>query len=340
MKIFGVEFAPLNIPLQRRLQTLAVFQHILSFLFLGFGCLFLCIYLLLFTHYYHFPLACLVWYLYDRKTSARGGRRNEWVRRWKLWEYFRDYFPMKLVKTADLDPKRNYILGIHPHGIFSCSAFLNFSTEATGWSKKFPGTTPHLLVLAGHFKFPIYRDYFMLSGVAEVTKDSMDYLLSQEEGGRCLGVVVGGAVEALEAHPGKYNLCISKKKGFIKMALIHGAPLVPVFSFGETDLYDQVNNPDGSLLKNLQMFLTKRFGFSPPIFYGRGVFNYTFGIMPYRHPVTTVVGKPIEVEKKSKPSQEDIDDLHKKYVAALIDLFEKHKIECGVDESQHLNFVD
>jgi len=66
--------------------------------------------------------------------------------------------------------------------------------------------------------------------------------------------------------------------------------LVPVFGFGENDLYQQVANPPGSRLRRLQTMLTKILSFSPPLFHGRGVFNYTFGILPFRRPVN-VIGK-------------------------------------------------
>ena len=56
-----------------------------------------------------------------------------------MWDLMAEYFPARLVKTADLDPKRNYILAMHPHGIISFSAFLNFATTATGFSRMFPG---------------------------------------------------------------------------------------------------------------------------------------------------------------------------------------------------------
>lgn len=65
-------------------------------------------------------------------------------------------------------------------------------------------------------------------------------------------------------------------------------PLVPMYGFGENDLYKQVANPPGSLLRRFQMFMTKLLSFSPPLFHGRGVFNYTFGFLPFRHPVNVV----------------------------------------------------
>ena len=163
-KFLGIEFAPLHIPLRRRLETLAVLQWTLTFLFLGFTCLFVYI-ALLFTRFYYIPLIYGVYYYFDRKTSARGGRRWHWTREWAVWRYFQSFFPMTIVKTVEYDPNRNYLMGFHPHGVLSASAFCHFSTEGTGWSKKFPGLTPYLLVLPGHFQFPFYRDYFMSAGM-------------------------------------------------------------------------------------------------------------------------------------------------------------------------------
>lgn len=37
--------------------------------------------------------------------------------------------------------------------------------------------------------------------------------------GNALVLVVGGALEALEANPGNLNLYLTKRKGFIKLAL-------------------------------------------------------------------------------------------------------------------------
>lgn len=37
-----------------------------------------------------------LWLLADRNTPRRGGRRSEWVRKWTVWRYFRDYFPISV----------------------------------------------------------------------------------------------------------------------------------------------------------------------------------------------------------------------------------------------------
>lgn len=69
------------------------------------------------------------------------------------------------------------------------------------------------------------------------------------------------------------------------------AALVPMFSFGENDLFDQVENSPGSWVRWIQDKLQKTTSFSFPLFHGRGIFQYSFGFIPYRQPITTV-GEP------------------------------------------------
>ncbi|XP_077988192.1 2-acylglycerol O-acyltransferase 2-like [Glandiceps talaboti] len=326
-KILGIEFAPLNIPIHRRLEMLGVIKFVLSFMFLGFGCLFLSIYLVLYTKYYWVVLLYYGWMYYDRKTPSRGGRRHERFRRWVIWKYMRDYFPITLIKTADLDPNYNYIFGFHPHGIFGAGAYCNFATEASGFSEKFPGIKSHLVTLAGHFLFPFYRDYVMQAGAIDCTRESLRYVLRETGPGNACLLVVGGARECLEAHTGSTVILLKEKKGFIKIALRCGAHLVPVYSFGETDIYEQVPNPEGSYLRKLQDNLQRFCGFAPPVLKGRGIFNYTFGILPYRRPIRTIVGAPIPVKRIDEPTDDDINKLHEIYVRELKCLFDEHKVK-------------
>jgi hypothetical protein len=65
-------------------------------------------------------------------------------------------------------------------------------------------------------------------------------------------------------------------------------PLVPVISFGETDVYDQVQNPEGSCLRRAQEFCRRVTGIAPVALLGRGLFQYSFGVVPQRRPVTTL----------------------------------------------------
>ncbi|RWS02392.1 2-acylglycerol O-acyltransferase 2-like protein, partial [Dinothrombium tinctorium] len=289
-----IEFAPISIPFERRLQTLIVLYYVLEFLPLGLALLLFLIYLT-FTNYHWITLLYLVWFAYDKEVCHRGGRRSECIRKWFIWKWFRDYFPISLVKTADLDPNRNYIFGVHPHGIICCGAFCNFGTEANDFSKMYPGLTPYLMTLEQQFTLPIHRELILFTGACSASKESMEYLLTNNGVGNALVLIVGGAVEALDAVPGTLHLTLKERKGFIKMALKTGSSLVPVISFGENDLFKQAKRDDNCWLKKIQFKLTKYMRFSPPIFSGRGVFQYNFGLLPFRKPVVTVAVEALDV---------------------------------------------
>ena len=64
--------------------------------------------------------------------------------------------------------------------------------------------------------------------------------------------------------------------------------LVPVFSFGENELFDQMENPRGSALRRMQDRLQRILGVALPLFHARGVFQYSFGVLPYRKPISTI----------------------------------------------------
>ncbi|XP_056141115.1 2-acylglycerol O-acyltransferase 2 [Lampris incognitus] len=333
-----ISFAPRSVPLARRLQTAAVLQWVFSFLALAPTCVFLFLYLL-FTRFWLISVLYVAWWIIDCDTPSRGGRRVPFLCGMRVWDHMRDYFPIKLIKTADLDPKNNYVLGFHPHGVLVAGAFANFCTYATGFRQLFPGLNSHLLMLPLWFRTPFFRDYIMCAGLVPSDKESASYLLRQRGGGNAVVIAVGGAPEALDAHPGTYNVLLANKKGFIKLAIEHGAHLVPVFSFGENEVFDQVENPKGTWLRWVQERLQSIMGISLPLFHARGIFQYSFGLMPYRKPINTVVGRPIEVEKNPKPTTEELDALHQRYMDELGDLFEEHKESYGVDKDTHLNFV-
>ncbi|XP_047635230.1 2-acylglycerol O-acyltransferase 2-B-like [Phacochoerus africanus] len=319
--------------LRQSLQVFAVLQWVFSFLGLAQVCLAALI-LVLLGRAWILAVLYLVWLYRDRNTPWEGGRRSAWVRNWAIWSHFRDYFPISLVKTTELDPSRNYVFGIHPHGVMVIGAFSNFCTDATGFSHLFPGLRPHLLMLPCWFNLPIFRDYIMCAGLVSSDKASASYLLSRPQGGQVAVLSVGGPLEALEAKPGALTLRIRNQKGFVKLALEHGASLVPVFSFGENELFQQFPNPPGSWVRRAQEGLQPLLRVALPLFRG------PWGLpLPFRSPIHTVVGAPIPVQRIQRPSREQVDALHAIYVERLTQLFEEHKARYGVPANRHLLLI-
>ncbi|KAM9180729.1 acyl-CoA wax alcohol acyltransferase 1 [Dugong dugon] len=293
---------------------------------------------LLFTSLWPLPALYFVWLFLDWKTPERGGRRSAWVRNWSVWTHFRDYFPITILKTKDLSPEHNYLMGVHPHGLLTFGAFCNFCTEATDFSKIFPGITPHLATLSWFFKIPLIRDYLMAKGVCSVSQPAIDYLLSHGPG-NLVGIVVGGVGEALQSVPNTTNLILQKRKGFVRTALQHGAHLVPTFTFGETEVYEQVLFHKDSQMYKFQNWFRGIFGFYFCVFYGRSFRQGAIGLLPYAWPIITVVGEPLPLPKIEKPSQEIVDKYHALYMHALQKLFDQHKTLYGGSETQELVFL-
>ncbi len=163
---FGIELAPLRIPFERRVQTFGVIIYVNCVVTIPFVGTSLIIYGL-FTKYWYLSLGYISWMLYDMKiskTHMRGGRRSEWMRTAALPRWIRDYFPIKLERSVDLDPKKNYIFGMHPHGVYGLGSMINFGSEATGFSETFPGIRGHLATLKQNLCWPFLREYLMWMG--------------------------------------------------------------------------------------------------------------------------------------------------------------------------------
>ncbi|KAL2154002.1 hypothetical protein VTH82DRAFT_2678 [Thermothelomyces myriococcoides] len=326
----GIRFAPWNIPYRRRLQTLAVLLHCLSIAVTVSCFFFLCAIPLTWPILIPYLLHML---LSKTATDGRLRARSERFRRLRVWKFFAEYFPAALHKTHDLPPTRKYIFGYHPHGIISHGAFAAFATEALGFSEKFPGITNSLLTLDSNFRIPLYRDYILALGLQSVSKESITSILTTggldgDGMGRAVTIVIGGARESLEAHPGTMRLVLAQRKGFVKMAMRTGADLVPVLAFGENDLYDQLNAHQHPSLHRLQMWVLRTLKFTLPFLHGRGIFNYDVGLMPYRHPLNIVVGRPIPVRKigpGEKIETREVDRLHAEYVAELETMWNRYK---------------
>jgi len=263
------------------------------------------------------------------QTCNTGGRKGwlvPWVRGWNLWKWYRDYFPIQLVKTAPLDPDRNYLICCHPHGILCFGAACCFASEGCGFSTKFPGISPHLTSIEGNMWMPMFREFFLCFGAVSSSRTSLNYLLSKP-GGVAPVLLIGGVPEMDNCRQDEVRLILRKRKGFVKMALRHGAYLVPSFSFGEAGLYRQPG--PGGFIRNLQEKVRKLIGIAPVIFCGRGWIQDKFGILPQREPVTVVVGEPITVDKTDNPTNEEIAVLHAKYVTELKNLYKKYNPKFG-----------
>eukprot|EP00516_Mucochytrium_quahogii_P000186 CAMPEP_0203760300 /NCGR_PEP_ID=MMETSP0098-20131031/13625_1 /ASSEMBLY_ACC=CAM_ASM_000208 /TAXON_ID=96639 /ORGANISM=" , Strain NY0313808BC1" /LENGTH=510 /DNA_ID=CAMNT_0050653811 /DNA_START=1985 /DNA_END=3517 /DNA_ORIENTATION=- len=344
--LFGMKMKKItfwDVPLERRKQTavVALFVGLLPCCFMAY---IWSLVLLVFPLTTVPMLAYYLWIFYWDK-SAEDGSRKPFARYWQMWRHFGNYFPLRLIKTSNLNPSGKYVFCYHPHGIISVGAFGNFATDATGFSRKFPGIDLRVLTLEMNFWCPWLRELLLSLGICSASKKSCNQILSKGPGSSIL-LVVGGAAESLDTQPGTYRMTLGRK-GFVRVALDNGADLVPVLAFGENDVFDTMYFPPNSWSRKIQEYVRKKLGFATPVFFGRGIFNYSAGILPHRRPVIVVVGKPIRLPRlpehltgsKLSTTEEGralVNKYHEKYIRELRKLWDVYKHRWAVQRKGSL----
>lgn len=69
---------------------------------------------------------------------------------------------------------------------------------------------------------------------------------------------------------------------------LHRVALVPSYSFGENELYDQHIFTPGGWVNRFQHWFQRLVHIYPCAFYGRGFTENSWGLLPYNRPITTV----------------------------------------------------
>jgi 2-acylglycerol O-acyltransferase 2 len=234
-----------------------------------------------------------------------------------------------LFNIVNIFVQKNYIFCCHPHGVLCYGVVGALGTEGAVFSKLFPGLKPKLITLEGSFWLPGAREVLLGVGGCSSSKKSIRYLLSRGQGIAPV-LMVGGLPEISNYNKDKIVLVIKKRKGFIKLALEAGADLVPVLSFGETEIFHQPKGVNSFLEK----YIANSIGFYPVVFSGRGYFQNWFGVLPQKKELNVVVGKPIDVTMIETPSPQDVEDLHQRYIAGVTELYNENKSTYGYQDVQ------
>jgi 2-acylglycerol O-acyltransferase 2 len=184
-----------------------------------------------------------------------------------------------------------------------------------GFAELFPGIDFRVVCATFCFYIPIYRELLLGLGFADASRFSAHRLL---ESGRSIALVPGGATEALYCSSTKEVLYLSKRRGFIRLALQHGAALVPVYSFNETNVFEVYQGGQGfpwNMLDKAKRKFQMIFGISLPI---------VLNVIPRRAQITTVFGPPVQVPKVEDPKDEEVEKWLGEYTKALRKLYEEN----------------
>ncbi|XP_004509476.1 diacylglycerol O-acyltransferase 2D-like isoform X2 [Cicer arietinum] len=225
------------------------------------------------------------------------------------------YFPITLhVEDAEaFHLNRSYVFCYEPHSVFPFGSFALHNN--TGFMR-----IPKIrfLVSSAAFYIPFLRQIWTWLGFSSVTKQNVISLLAS--GYSCI-IVPGGTRETLFMEHGCENVYLKERRGFVRLAMEMGHPLVPVFCFGQTNIYKWWKAP-GKLIQSI----ARSMKIFPLIFWGR------FGTpVPFKNPLYVVVGRPIQLEKTPQPTSDQVAKVHSEFIEALQDLFERHKVQAGYE---------
>lgn len=317
-----------KVPWGRRRQTAAlIYLNLVT----GPALIFFFVGLFLYLVPFGWVLFCgyVAWVSYDnytRPVPAPNRVSQKW-RHTSFYCLFRDYFPIRIIKanqdSKEFAPTKNFLFAYHPHGVQSSGAFA-FASAACGVDHLFPGLDVSVQTLSINYKIPLTRENLIGLGLGDASKECLTTILKGHKGYSAV-LVTGGAQESLYAHPYKSRVFLRTRAGFIKIALETGASLVPVWGFGENNLYDNLAE-NNDHVRSIQRRIQSVISFAPLLITGRGVFSYSGGLLPHRRPISAVVGEPMHFDQpEPKPSQERIAEVAQMYRDRVVALFNTYK---------------
>lgn len=219
---------------------------------------------------------------------------------------------------APLPGGRPYLLICPPHGVLPVANLLVLLALRSATGFDFTGLTADAAL-----RLPVMRQIMTWIGCQSATASRAQALLQE---GHSLGISPGGVAEIFDVLNHDEVIFMRARKGFVKLALRSGAPLVPCYCFGNTKLFGTWYDSRGRMRA-----LSRKLGFGLCPIWGR---FYTPVPLIYRQPLLAVTGAPIEVPLEVEPTQASIDKYHALFLQELQSLFDRHKAAYGWGDRQ------
>ena len=175
------------------------------------------------------------------------------------------------------------------------------------------------------FWVPGLRELLLLYGVREATPAVIAKLVAA---GCVVALNPGGLREQIRTDSAQEQVFANRRLGFLRLALEHRVPVVPMYGFGENQVYTA--HPRRA--RALREALVRRFRVGLVVVSGR--WGLSAGVLPLLpNPgtvVTHVVGRAVDVGGAARVpgapvTEAELEEAYRRYKAELSRVFEKHK---------------
>lgn len=172
--------------------------------------------------------------------DLRGPEEATMQRQKYLWNTLVDYwFRMEFDGWENLPDPPVLLVGIHSGAPFVWDAW----TVGVQWWRRFGQERPlHGTAHDALMAIPLIGRYFRAMGVLPAAPDSMATALAE---GRDVAVWPGGEVDSLRPWSERDRANLAGRKGFVKLAIRAGVPIVPIATVGGADAMPVLIRGDG-----------------------------------------------------------------------------------------------
>jgi 2-acylglycerol O-acyltransferase 2 len=288
-----------------------------------------CLLTALFYYPFHVSVYVLLPYYTYHKVLTRpeikqGGRWVNFSKNFFLFRIERKFLQMSFhtplpKKFVDAENSNNaqFVIAVFPHGTAA-----DYRIGMDGMlDTVFPNIYNKIRTLGASvlFLIPIVREFVLWTSGIDASRTVAEKALDK---GYTLLVMPGGESEQIQTIYQRERVYLKNRKGFLKLALRKGVPVVPIYVFGCSDYYQT-----SIALLQPRLWLVKNLGICIPFAVGM----WGSILCPYPVKTTMVIGEPLvfKVKDATKPSPEELDEAHESFCMALMNLFNEHKGPLG-----------
>ena len=210
----------------------------------------------------------------------------------------------KQARLARAVAGERFIGAASPHGAFAV-AQIGFTMFAFRNDRELALFHTRIAGASVLFYIPVVREMLLLVGVRDASRENV-YALAKRD--VSVAISPGGIWEQVNTDHRREKVYCQKRLGFVRLALAVGKPLVPIYSFGENQVFRT-----SKFMLRARLWIARNLWVGVPIIFGR------FGLpIPLPTKVTTVIGRTVEleggIEDRGHPTDEEVERMFTLYV--------------------------